>query len=292
MKHTLSALMLASLAAFVQPAMAAADAKASLSSFTITLVDLDLDDGIAPSITFLGTGYGNGLFFSAQNNVDQDVTFDSALAESGSTATFVAQGSASVTGAATAAGAYSGPDVMSTSAFAFIPSGTPATSDLTDFSASSSLGLIGGGYGNIFNLSANTLAVFSAQATLTARVDRRVQSGFFDVASAGLTFRGEVNIPGGTQSFLIDQGVFAANSADDTSTWDEDFILDVWESPIYGSLVNPTASTIDGYLQFDMAASAYMADYNPLLIPEPSTFALGLIGLAGLGVVAKRRRLA
>jgi len=46
------------------------------------------------------------------------------------------------------------------------------------------------------------------------------------------------------------------------------------------------------YLEFDQATASF--NMTPLLlaeaVPEPSTYALGLVGLAGLGLVAWRRR--
>ncbi|MGS0756013.1 PEP-CTERM sorting domain-containing protein [Roseateles sp. GG27B] len=151
---------------------------------------------------------------------------------------------------------------------------------------------------------AATLALGTAEAA-SYNFNGQIETG----PALGQTFNGQFSFDEtlltGSAYELLDLGSWTLNALGQTYTaagatvapqaafWDGQFVgISAFHRTAVGSV-----SLIDGY--FDLS-SAYLSYVTPLgdgigsytvsAVPEPSTWALGLAGLAVIGVMARRRR--
>lgn len=289
-----SAAALAALAS--APAHATASASASLGPLTITLTDLDPNDGIAPSITFNDAhGYANtavGAVAHDYSNGAESVTNDYrvgawtpvAVATSG---VANAWASASVSGNGSADGTTL---VASGAAFG------SSAGNSSDFGGGA-LAPYGFFYGfGQFTLSAHTSVTFSASAAASAGVtnvwDPAITYGYeWASADAGLEVR-DAGFGVGTEDFTT---AYVASKPYDTSPPCTSMTFGSCYGPdsasesrtVSVSLVNDADESSWGWLRGRAEGSGQS---YALAVPEPSTYALMLAGLAATVFVARRRR--
>ncbi|WP_295993585.1 PEP-CTERM sorting domain-containing protein [Rugamonas sp.] len=279
--HVLAAACLSALAA---PAMADAYSTVSFGNVTITLTDLNSGDGIAPSITFLPNANqyeGNHIYGEAESWAPRDtyLTMDhtskvigKSLSDTIDTGT--AASSASIVGSSSGAGFSS----MSLSASAasgvdahgryFGYATVPFTVDNTSFI-----------------LSANTMVSFSAKAAINTDFTVGYTAGALEgeMAYGRLTlYAGGSNAGDATDMeeqvqsvYYLDGGPSGAQSAQ-------------WNGTMTASYSNLGSTSATG--QFYAEAEVGGRSVVLAAVPEPSSYAMLLGGLAVMGALARRRK--
>lgn len=286
------ALLVGALSIGAQSAMADASASIHFSDFSITLIDLDPSDGVTPFVSFqppfgetLGTLLYAGVSSVTQAPQDNESASndDPGIHQGG----LISTGSVSATIASGAATAQSTPTSISLSAQADLR--TTVDAGPNDFAyAEATAQPLQSFFGDTITISANTVVMFSGNLAMQASVVRNEQNSIWNYALAQFNFSGYLPITRGYQSFSQDLFVKAENLP---LAWaPEDSYNQSYFGAVNVGLINPTAETLSGSVIMSLSVSAY--DNTATVVPEPSTFALGLLGLAGVGVVAKRRRLA
>lgn len=281
------------------PACAKSTASASLGPISITLFDLNPNDGVAPSITFNNPyGYGSYVYAYANDYFNGQVSSEGIYGSGPWVPVSVAtSGVAHAWANASVSG--TGDAVSST----FFASGTALGTNDIDPSAPKysqfQAGAYGDGYAQSFTLSANTAVVVSAQSLLGAGVthvwDPASSYGWEQAsATASLSFSGPGPGGGGGQSSSDTASVSAGSTYYDTSPpcgsmtdgycWGPMSASD--SRLLSASFVNFTSASMDGYLQSYAGASGY--SYAPA-VPEPASVALLLAGLGAIGFVVRRR---
>ena len=276
------------------PAFAASTATATLDNIQITLYKLNPLLAGATSITFSDTAlsYGNYVSASAFDNQSGQL---SSVNASGATAfdpvsvntTGVsnAWASANVSGPGTAIGSS-----LSASGTAL---GTATGGAHSNFQASADSSYF---YNQNFTLSANTVALFSVTASLSATV-----TATFDPAASGqpehasayssLSIDGVGALGAGSQSTSNHQSIASDSQsvADPSCTSGYCYVgqSQSRSTGLSGSFINATANTLAGNMYATAAVNGYS---NAALVPEPSSYALMLAGLASIGFIARRRR--
>lgn len=284
MKLATTAVAAVALTTVAAPALAASAASATIAPLVMQLIDLDLSDGVAPSITFASPSYGSsGVMASALQQYPYDIEERSHYntgpwdVASVSVTVGVAQVSASITGAGTA---------TSTTFNATGTSGdfmSPDYYDYVTYSAWSSAPALF--HFNSFTLSANTALLITAEATIavsgTGGVAPNPNYDYNDYARATTTLKISGGAPGGGQqisSSFLSYGAQAAYGApfDSTAT-----------RTLGVSFINVANGTLDGTLivQADVFGWTYAT-----AVPEPASAALMFAGLAGVGFAVQRRR--
>ena len=252
-------------------ALAQSSASASISAITFQLIDLDLADGIAPSLSFISDipyGESNGGWEIYDNHtgllLNQEAKGAAPLGPFRVSRSYVdephmrSEVSAGISGAALA----------DKSAWA-------SASMLDRLGENTSIAWVRSGF-VAFVLSPNTSVTFTADVSLLAEAGPVAGPGLWAAAIAGASMgmRGEHDSDWVSAS-LYHNAVFG----EDRGAGREDsFSI---------SRAN-TLHTSDSYvLNFQASASAYTTPAIPPPVPEPATYAMLL---AGIGIVAMRRR--
>jgi hypothetical protein len=272
------------------PVWAAASSSATLGNVSITLIDLDTADGIAPSISFLPgpQGYAGPLISGAAHSFSPGEEFNNferagtragaSLSDGAHTA--LASSAASVTGAGTGTGIGIGFGAMSANGAAL-----SATDGYGRYESFATVPAAVTGQG--FVLSANTMVRFSitgnAQAAYT--LGYHAQSAEGEYASGLLT--------------LLVSGAAADGSGDLIDAQRESAVV---RSMIGHSAPGPDSASWSGLLTASYSnlaahsslgnfyAEASAAGFSVSAVPEPETAAMLLAGLGLVGAVARRRR--
>lgn len=282
------------------PALAKSTASASLGPFSITLIDLNLDDSITPSITF-NNPYGYGSYadayaydsFNRQNSsVDNYGPAPWAPVSAATSGVDNAWASSGVTGSGSADGS-----TLFASGTAL---GTGKNDPLSSHASSFQGDAWSDAYSQSFTLSANTLLVVSAQSVLGTDVthvwDPALAYGWeYAYAYTGIQLRGPGPGGGGSQGSsdgvslgvnsmyydtsppcvtMTDGYCYGPNSASDSR------MLSV-------SFVNYTGASMDGSIYSFAQVYGYS---SAAVVPEPASAALLLAGLAATAGVVRRRR--
>lgn len=270
------------LAGMAQGAAASATSAGGIGAVTITLIDLDPDDGIAPSLLFAPDTGGNsggtvsGELRSFTPNEESFREFRSqglglASPVSAGRDLAMASGSGSITGLA-------GPGFSALAAQGQAGSGTASrgTYDVTAQSA-----WVG------FTLSANTAVRFSAngwaQGTTSTGGD---PSTGWDEAGGALVALGAAGFDStGTLVWDEDQQVATARyTLDDAGNVQGD--AQSWSGLLSVSFSNTTGASADGIFTAEASAFGHSA-VSP--VPEPSSGLMLLGGLGLVGMMARRR---
>jgi hypothetical protein len=245
------------------PSLAAASASASFTNISLTVVDLDLNDGITAGFIFVpGNSTFEGAFGAANTVPTNDSQF---IFETGLDSPFIARSaSASVIGAQV--------------------SGTTTSNSIVISGSASATGAEFSGFfhlqtsrGDLFGmqLAPHTRVIVNADYSASASVfdacaalcEQAIASVFIDASgdigggSVGTTVSAHAQ-PGG--------GILTSGGP---------------ESGSFQLLIsNPGDFAADAQLRFHVNVSGVAA------IPEPETYALMLLGLGSLGMVLRRRR--
>ncbi|MGV7207665.1 PEP-CTERM sorting domain-containing protein [Oxalobacteraceae bacterium A2-2] len=287
---TLKAWVAICAAAAVGPVLADSYGSASLGKVSVVLIDLDSDDGIAASISFLPSTvkYADGALISGVAQTGQfggtepGNHYESFIKTaawpgtnvSGNFSSELASASAAVSGAASGAGftaaSLSGAafSTQSQSAYFFAEASIP-----------------GSPYDKrAFVLSAHTQVVFSVDATLAAST------------TLGL------GRDGASESALAEATLYAGGWAQDGVTWVADERIqsasvsylagmaqgggaEAWSGTMSVSYSNLAAASAEGEIQ----AYARVRGTSVVAVPEPEGYAMLLGGLAMLAGLARRR---
>jgi hypothetical protein len=229
-----------------------ASASASLGNFSYQLIDLDLADGIAPSLTFVPSRGGDGYVHSPLNGGRH----------------LYGNGAASISSANGNASATVAPMALSSSAQAILPTGnndnfSSFTSEVRNFS-----------------LSANTLVIFSISAHLSAN---HVPDSAY--TSANVVFRGTLDSSWYDPNRNGSNFMRYANSPLDTTT-DSDFVF----AGSLHSVGYTTLGQLGMNTRTSATLFPGMAPQGIQAVPEPSTYAMLFAGLGLVGFAARRRR--
>ena len=290
MRHHLARMFMRLSDCAAAPAMAAGSASATISGFSVRLIDLDLTDGITPSITF-----EPGRFFfedddepiagSTSVNISDNFDF---VNDFNFSPTFSPISSSASLAGANASAAISGDETLPGTTL----SASATTSDLVAGTLSRQVFSSGSSsLGSTFNLSDNTLAVFFIQASASLSGAGGSEQGpfgqyFGDEGSA----EAEISVSGpgafdserGFQESSDEFEFFSFNNGENVLPFDFSGTQE-----LTATFLNISGSDLSGELEF--YASAFAAT-STAPVPEPSTYALLLAGLGAVGFVAGRRR--
>lgn len=247
-----------------QNALANATANASASNFRYALTDLTPDDGIAPSLSWIPSpdygyasligSYWSDVVFSARPDSDALVTKE--WVQGGDAV------SASMEGAT-----QLGTTAISTSATS---AGSPFIAFWTEASARSQLGA--------FVLSPGSAVSFMVDYSLNGLITDSLLE--YSQARAEAILLGELYGAGGIEVGIEQDSAFTSAS---------NFTTDgqVRNGTLSLTMSNAGGAYSEGTIRFDTEAYAMAVINAP--IPEPSTWAMLLGGLALLPVIRKRR---
>ena len=279
-------------ACFSSPVFAEASSRATLSQFTVTLVDLNLNDGVAPAITFLTTGYEvadtmSGYAGNTATNTINHFAQTSAtpLAPmSGASSTSMSQASASLSG-----GSFGTTTLTAQGS---------AAGTLTPGAGYSDYGIYADIYApyaylDAFSLSANTMVMFSLNLDLqaTTTVGGDAHGNEWSTAEAGLMVGGPAATGGNGYQEGYDSRYISAQADyvfnDQTGQWDMSGQQVSLNTQLGVSFANQTEAAMAGYLWGTMNV---FGSSSVTAVPEPQTHVLVLGGLAMIGSVLRRRR--
>lgn len=254
----------------------------AVTSVTYTLIDLNPNDGIAPSITFASsvsdyagptaTGYVRA------STPDEDIYREYTR--------YGASPSSAISGGTSTAWS-------STSSSAVGVAGVGVSSMKVKGEALSTADISGVYYSAVesplahFTLSANTAVVFTATGWLTGQTTLGGDPDTGFVENGGAVLQLETRGPGQGGDTVYDrqqadavawytQGANGAVSGESKS----------WQGVLTSGYSNTNAFAVEG--QFGIALS--VAGTSVAGVPEPSTYAMLLAGLAGVGCIARRRQ--
>ncbi len=238
-------------------AQAESIATASLSGVQVSLMDLDLNDGIAPSTLWTGEGT-RGQSWAANPPAAPQVIGSPVYS-----ATFVPFSFFASTAYSNSTNSAAG------SALSDAVLSTAGSAQANQASFGGSAGALG-----MFTLSASTQAIFSATFNGSVHID----DGLNEYSMAGLVFRylaeGEHRA---NESFIIDIGDLGyAGTASDLIT-------------LTLTLNNNSSQGLSGSLYAEVFSTGY-SNLPPSAVPAPAALPLMLSGLGVVGAVAARRR--
>jgi hypothetical protein len=269
-----------------------------ISGLTLTVVDLDLNDGVAAAYWFDGStssgdptlGYTNGLARTGLGGSNPNV-MDSRI---DSYANFLSPGFVSSAQNGTAAGVSVNSSGMQTSG-AIALSGASFASTVR-----SATQPIPGGYPYTLWVTPNTQLVVTAVATTFAAVSTgcnwQVATSLCGSVHAEASLSGRV-IDGGVVSEILSSKISSDAGSGAFYTYDQSGLpmfvtgpnadqfgpLNLSTSVLSITFTNNTTSARSEYLELESTVVAQA-------IPEPSTYALMIAGLAALSWAARRRR--
>ncbi len=263
------------------PAFAAASASASSGPLVVSLRDLDLTDGITPSITFFqNVGDLSYVYVSAGSTQDGIYGTSGYDPISGTASATGSSGAGSVIGDGTALGTRLTAAATSADVYSLAPN---TSSNGSGFSNA---------YGS-FRLSGGTAAIFSinftAQASGAGYYENPVTSSTYgERAEAGASIQ-----VSGLGAFGDDDSY--QESGDERGTFVDpptSAPLIPYDRTVSQSLRATFFNLSNGDLTGDLALDTYAYSISDALppVPEPGTHALLLAGLAAVGFVLRRKR--
>jgi hypothetical protein len=287
----LNALAAACLAVAAGPAFADAHGTATFGNVTVTLIDLDPNDGIAASISFLPnpTMYAGGAYIYGEAETGQTGGSDpghqlgryektgawQTTNVKGSTKTDLASSSASVSGSASGVG-FSGLSLSGT-----------ALSSTDDHSRFYAYAGVPASYENKgFILSANTMVTFSVNATLGVNTTLGYTPGALEGEAAAATLRLYAGAFGADPGAILD-GTHEQSVS--VHYFDGDLpgpASDSWSGVMSASFSNLSSQSGRGEFWADASISGRSVISA---VPEPATYGMLLGGLGLIGAVARRR---
>lgn len=271
-------------------AVAESRGSGAITGVSITLIDLDLNDGVAPSISFIAASdpafagaYAYGYVRASTSNEDiyREYTRYGATpvsAINGSTSSAWSSASGAVAGA-------SGVGFTSMSVQGEALSGTDVTADYYRGVYYSVVNVMPAN----FTLSAHTGVVFSVQGwahgetTLGGNPD----SGFSESGGAVLQLSTRGLDANGVDVVWDRQSAAAVawyTVADDGQV---SGATESWQGTLSSGYNNYNAFTVDGQFSAQLSASGQSV---AAVVPEPGRVAMLLAGLAGLGLFARGRQ--
>lgn len=300
-----------------------ATANASLSNIKITLVDLDPNDGIAPSVTF-GSGflglYGDQIASASAYVGSSPGTLFGATASGAQNGLSYNLSPSSINiGASVDSSDISQAAPLDYSDYYYAGAGKSldfASAPAVDFNSGDH------NYNRIskFTLSANTglLITGTASASVTAVSNGDVKTavaGSFDPTVVDLSGMNAAAYASSSISFILaspsiltedshmwdvpNSSISTVNRAVDSYIGNEDEAVDFQDSSSFVlTFANGSAESAEGVLALIMQAGTSASAYAPALyptevpttIPEPSTYLLMGLGLAGIGLACSRQR--
>lgn len=246
-----------------------AEASFDWSAMTFTVIDLDLSDGIAPSVTWSGQSGNTSASASSSDSIHSSSVSESYHATS---ATSVV-GSNAVTSYATGTSAYNNQNVaISTSADAsLIPTGSSSAYG----NASSS----GSAYSS-FSLSGAGVMVINVPYSIAVTGDKYNRD---DYSRAAMNIYAYFSASDGSYSGSQSANKSFYSYSTGTTSYSGVFTLAVANS---SSLL-----TTSGSLSSSLSTYSRASDYNYVPgVPEPETYAMMLAGLGLIGTMVKRRK--
>lgn len=299
-------------------AFAAAESSASISGLTFTLVDLDIDDGIAAGFSFDAFSSNTSLSFSVNDGLGGSENYSKNRA-----------GFLSFT---RSTGSVAGEPVayeVSISGDALSAYGAAAGAN-TSYSVSATSGSSYNYYGyNNLSLTANTVLIIKAQADVFASATNPSSCGgcSSEYATANATMNlsysytdGGSSVSGSSSNVLSTSAV--ASGAYTYSSYSYDFNQwDYWNYPIYQDVTVPgveqtlsdakkfksvftnssdstqtamfyMSTSVSGNASNPFAGAIPGGDVPVTAVPEPESYAMVLAGLMVVGAMAYRRRAA
>lgn len=262
--------------------MASATSSATLHNLMITLTDLNPSDGVTPTISFFPTNPSVG------SNVSVGVG-SSPGASSSSPVAFGPVEASLERPFSRGSGRVWGDSVLEGGVSATAEGAALAQSSWSEYNVQAAPG-----YFLQFLLSPYTQVVFSAMANVSARTEPEIQSnssfsGAPEEATATVNFNiSPISSWAGPQNQTLSVNAFTTTTRDtQTGLWTyAGASLSQLGVPLSIALVNDT-SAVQG-ARFSASARAYGRDGLVTVVPEPSSYALLLVGLA-TGLLVKRR---
>ncbi|MBA4110986.1 MAG: hypothetical protein C0487_15485 [Leptothrix sp. (in: Bacteria)] len=282
-----------------------ASASASLTNLQIQVIDLTPDDGIAASVTFsLGVLVSDHFEAGAEASDISRTTFDlNALSSTGWTGT-VSTGTYSFSSSALSLTS----EAKASELHAAMSNIYSPGNHVTGFSKSLYFDVVAPEvslYYTPFFMGANTAVIISGNAVTTsssAAVPSGELASLFDPAVSDISqLAVETSASGYVQLSLDGQGRPRADTGYPNSvqvlSYSEQGVEGtdgpwVQSSPFFLSLENASSeTTTDAFvlsLRVDVSAGVIAPDLSTPAIPEPSTYALMGLGLAGIGLARRR----
>jgi hypothetical protein len=287
------------------PAMAAASSSATLSNLTIKLIDLDTSDGIAPQITFTDPNYYYYTSYASASAYDYRPSTSEYLSDgtglySSTSQPFGAVAASGLAGGASANASVSpgpsdlGPHTLSTSGSA---AGATGAGGYSGYSASTSVPGYYYYYYGSFTLTANTVAIFSALATVQAStsVGYDPLNGVSESAYANYSLAVNGNGADGSSSQSSNSSVSLSagyeyayttdpDTGDVTYTYSGQDLSKQLKATV--SFTNAQETDAQGYFY---AQTSVSGSSSISAVPEASSLALAFAGL-GCVLVLQRRK--
>ncbi|MFA9218334.1 MAG: PEP-CTERM sorting domain-containing protein [Sphingomonadaceae bacterium] len=283
----------ACLVALAGPVWANATSTATFGLVTVTLTDLNPDDGIAPSIAFLSNPvrYAGGAYLYGEAETGLYGSYDPGhdlrrYDKAGSWQTTNVRGAAQ-TGLASAVGEVLG-DAGGVGFSSLSVTGTALSGDAQSARYYSYAGVPNSHDNKQFILSPYTQVTFSVQATLSAQFTLGYTAGALEGESAGANlalFAGGLSADGHSMLEDLQQHGIGVNYLDGTAAGGAS---ESWSGLMAASYSNWSGHNSQGQFWADGAVGGHSVMLSP--VPEPASYGLLLSGLGVLAGVARRRR--